>query len=94
MKSEKTMVDKKPKVIGSKKPKIKESKSELFLRLAKVRVQKVLKALRILGNCSNRNNYEYTQEQIDSMYEVLAKTLQTTIDKFTPSKKEQETFEF
>ena len=94
MKSEKTMVDKKPKVVGSKKPKVKESKSELFLRLAKLRTEKVLKTLRILGNCSNRNNYEYTQEQIDSMTIRLSEALENTLNMFHKSKKELETFEF
>lgn len=81
----------KPKIV---KPKVKESKSGLFLRLGKIRTEKVLKTLRILGNCSNRNNYEYTQEQVDSMSQVLRNAIETTIDKFTPSKKEQETFDF
>lgn len=85
------MVDKKPKVA---KPKVKESKSELFLRLAKVRTEKVLKAMRILGNCSNRNNYEYSSEQIESMGLALTNALNETIAKFIPSKKEQESFEF
>ena len=91
------MVDKtktKPKVVIGNKPKVKESKSELFLRLAKIRTEKVLKAMRILGNCSNRNNYEYTSEQIESMSSALTNALDETMAKFTPSKKEQETFEF
>lgn len=80
----------KPKV----KPKVKESKSELFLRLAKLRTEKVLKAMRILGNCSNRNNYEYSSEQIESIGLALTNALNETIAKFIPSKKEQESFEF
>ena len=76
------------------KPKAKESKSELFNRLAKVRIEKVLKALRILGNCSNRANYEYTLEQVEKMSNVMNEALATTMLKFTPSKAEQESFEF
>jgi len=77
-----------------KTPKKKESKAELFLRLATKRVSSVLKSLRILGNCSNRNNYEYTSEQIEKMFETIQVGLNTTEAKFTPSKKEQESFEF
>ena len=73
---------------------VKESKTELFLRLAQPRVEKVLKALRILGNCSNRSNYEYTPEQIDRMSETIVKALEKTIVKFHDTKKEQESFEF
>ena len=82
----------KPKVVV--KTKVKESKSELFSRLAKVRTEKVLKALRILGNCGNRNNYEYTQEQIDSINLAISTAIESTLDKFTKSKKEIESFEF
>lgn len=81
----------KPKV---NKPKVKESKAETFIRIAKPRVKSVLKALRILGNCSNRNNYEYTSEQIESIELALTDSLNETIAKFTPSKQELESFEF
>jgi len=84
----------KPKVVKGNKPKVKESKAETFIRIAKPRVQSVLKALRILGNCANKNNYEYTQEQIDSMSIRLSEALENTITKFHKSKKEQESFEF
>ena len=72
----------------------KESKVELFLRLATPRIEKVLKSLRILGNCSNRSNYEYTDEQVDKMSIILSKALEKTIVKFHDTKKEQESFEF
>lgn len=77
---------------GSKK--VKETKSELFLRLAKLRVEKVLKSIRILSNCSNRGNYEYSKEQVDSMYTTISEALETAYNKFTLSKKESESFEF
>ena len=90
------MVDKsktKPVVkIVSKKPK--ESKSELFIRLATKRVSSVLKSLRILGNCSNRSNYGYSELQVNKIYETIQAGLDSMISKFTPSKQEQEKFEF
>ena len=76
------------------KTKPKESKSEYFLRIAKPRVENVLKALRILGNCSNRNNYEYTKEQVKTMFDSIQESLNTTESKFSKSKKEQESFDF
>lgn len=82
---------------GSKKPEKtskKESKSELFLRLAQLRTQKVLKSLRILGNCSNRANYEYSTEQVESITEAIGSAFNEMITKFTPSKAEQESFKF
>lgn len=90
------MVDKKTakKPIKTESKKVKETKSEIFLRLGKLRVEKVLKAMRILGNCSNRSNYEYTSEQIESMFVVIQLAIDNTFKKFTPSKSEQESFEF
>ena len=84
-------MDKPPK----KKPTpVKETKALLFLRLATPRIEKVLKALRILGNCSNKSSYEYSDKQVDEMSETLVKALEKTIVKFHDTKKEQESFEF
>ena len=85
------MVDKKTKPIVKK---VKESKSERFLRLAKSRVESVLSRIRILGNCSNRGNYEYSSEQVESMFNTIQIALNNAESKFTPSKTEQESFEF
>lgn len=83
-KKEKSIVDK------SKK----ESKVDLFNRLGKARVVKVLDSLRILGNCSNKSSYEYTKEQVNKMSQTLTLALEKTILKFYDTKKEQESFEF
>lgn len=74
-----------------KKP---ESKTELFLRLVKPRVIKTLKSIRILSNCSNRSRYEYTSEQIDTIFLAIREALDKAEVKFTQSKTEQETFDF
>lgn len=81
----------KKKVVKSSK---KESKTETFIRIAEPRVKAVLRSLRILGNCSNRNNYEYNTEQVDSMFESITQALLDTESKFTKSKSEQESFSF
>ena len=77
-----------------KDTKLKETKAQLFNRLGKLRVEKVLKSLRILGNCANRNNYEYTQAQVNKITLGLEKALTATINKFQTSKEAQESFEF
>ena len=78
------------KVVSSKK----ESKVDTFIRIAEPRVKSVLRSLRILGNCSNRNNYEYSSEQVDSMFEKITQMLMDIESKFTKSKSEQESFSF
>ena len=79
---------------NAKNPTIKDTKAELFIRLGTPRIEKVLKALRILGNCSNKSNYEYSNEQVDKMSITLSKALEKTILKFHDTKKEQESFKF
>ena len=80
--------------MSNTKKTIAETKTEIFIRLAKPRVERVLKALSILSNCSNRSNYEYTQEQIDKIFNTLNEAIIETEKKFTKSKKEAESFEF
>jgi len=80
----------KKKVVSSKK----ESKVETFIRIAEPRVKSVLRSLRILGNCSNRNNYEYNSEQVNAMFESITQSLLDTEGKFTKTKSEQESFKF
>ena len=71
-----------------------ETKSEAFLRIAQPRVISVQRALRILGNCSNRTNYEYTSEQVDSMFDSISESYSNALAKYSKSKAEQESFKF
>ena len=41
-----------------------ESKADRFKRLATKRTQNVLNALRVLGNCASRGQYDYTEEDV------------------------------
>ena len=42
-----------------------------FERVAAKRVDKILEAMRLLGNCSNRNNYEYSREDVEAMFNAI-----------------------
>jgi hypothetical protein len=48
---------------------------ERFEKVASNRVQKILDYLNLLGNCSNKNNYEYTEKDVDLMFREINKTL-------------------
>lgn len=53
-------------------------KSEKRLRFEKVasnRVQKVIDYLALIKNCANRNNYEYNEEDVEHMFNVIQKAL-------------------
>ena len=57
-------------------------KRDRFKRLASQRTNAVLEKLKILGNCSNRANYEYTDEEIDKIFTEMEKSMQETRKKF------------
>lgn len=52
-----------------------ETKAERFKRVATRRTLRVLEALRILGNCANRSEYEYTDEDIKKIFSAIEKQL-------------------
>lgn len=52
-------------------PRIRESKSERFIRVAELRVNKALKALASIGACADIRSYEYTEEQIGKIFDAL-----------------------
>jgi hypothetical protein len=65
-----------------------ETKSERFKRLATRRTQKILSFLRNLGNCSNRSVYEYTDEQVDVVFNAISEAVKSAKSKFEEKKKE------
>lgn len=47
------------------------SKQEKFKKTASKRTSNILKALKVLGNCSNKNIYKYTPEDIDKIFKAI-----------------------
>lgn len=52
-----------------------ETKKDRFKRLASARTNAVIEKLEILGNCSNRSNYEYTEEEVKQMVLAIERKL-------------------
>lgn len=44
---------------------------ERFVSLAEARTEKALDAIRLLGNLSNRSNYEYTEADVTQIVRAL-----------------------
>lgn len=57
-------------------------KRKRFEKVAENRVDKILDGLRLLGNCSNKNNYEFTKEDVDFMFDEIRKALKVAQSKF------------
>ena len=48
-----------------------ELKGERFKRVASRRTQRVLDALRRLGNCANKGVYEYSSEEVGKIFRAI-----------------------
>ena len=44
---------------------------ERFISLAEARTDKALSAIRLIGNLSNRSNYEYTEAEVNRIVRAL-----------------------
>ena len=64
-----------------------ETKSDKFRRLAKLRGERVLRDLQLISNLSNRRNYEYTDNDIKSLFSIIEEELRLTKLNFTKSRK-------
>lgn len=59
-----------------------ESKRERFVRIAEARTNKILEMMRLLGNCSSKANYEYSDEDIKKIFGALEKEIKNTKNRF------------
>jgi CHASE1-domain containing sensor protein len=70
-----------------KTPQKAENSRERFRRLATLRTNGVLKRLKVLGNCSNRNAYDYDEEDIDKIFVEIERKVKEVKAKFHFPKK-------
>ena len=54
-----------------------ELKKDRFIRVASRRVDNILKGIRSLSKCSNPNNYEYNEEDLNKMIKAIKEELKT-----------------
>ncbi len=57
-------------------------KAERFRRVAAPRVQRVLDNLDNLAKCSNRNNYEYTNDEVNKMLRAIKASVKNLEQRF------------
>ena len=50
-----------------------ETKNDRFKRIATARTLRILDDLRLLGNCSNRGTYTYSEEDITKIFSAVEK---------------------
>ena len=66
-----------------------ESRHDRFKRIASKRTNDIFEKIRILGNCSNKSSYEYTEEEVNKIFSELDKQLKLTKAKFLAGKRER-----
>ena len=65
---------------------IMDNKKENFKKIAENRTNKIIDMISLLGNLSNSSYYEYTDEQIDSIFNAIQDELNKQREKFKPGK--------
>lgn len=64
-----------------------ETRKEKFIRLATYRTNLVLEKLRILGNLSNKANYDYTDEDVNKIFAAIDSQLRIAKARFAGKRK-------
>lgn len=70
----------------------KESKHDIFLRLAEKRTNVVIDRIRILSNCANQYVYEYDEKDVRKIFVAIDEELRLAKLKFTQNFIRRNTF--
>ena len=75
--------------------KAEETKAEKFVRLGEYRINKAIAAIGKIENLANKSAYDYTPEQVETIFSVLESRVAEVKAKFTAVKaKENTAFSF
>ena len=64
-----------------------ETRSERFRRIATRRTNNILRQIQVLGNCSNKSSYSYTEEDIKKIFSAIEGELRSVKARFVNKKK-------
>lgn len=60
-----------------------ETKREKFVRIAEARTNKIISMIQLLGNCSNQSQYEYTQRDVNKIFNAIQAELDDTKKRYS-----------
>lgn len=63
---------------------------EKFVDLANKRVNRTLKCIKLIGNLSNRSNYQYTEQDVEKIFDALQSEIKVCRNRFRSNGKENE----
>ena len=64
----------------------KEDRAARFKRVAQRRTGHILNSLRVLGNCSNKSSYQYSEEDVSKIFRAIDEQLRITKTRFHSSR--------
>lgn len=64
-----------------------ETRRQRFKRIAGARTNKILDMLKLLGNCSNTGNYEYSENDVKKIFNAIEAEVKASKAKFIKSTK-------
>lgn len=73
---------------------VRENDREKFVKLAQSRVNKTIKDIQLIGNLSNRSNYDYTEEDVAKIFRALTDELTACKKRFELSRRKSEVGSF
>ena len=59
-----------------------ETKRERFVRIVENRMNKIIDMMRLLGNCANKANYDYSEADVQKIFNTLEKELKAAKIKY------------
>jgi len=67
----------------SKKKTKEEDRTARFKRIAENRTNQLIKMIRLLGNCSNKSSYSYTESEVKKIFSAIENELRESKARFT-----------
>lgn len=67
----------------------KETRQERFARISEARKDKILDAIRLLENCANKSNYDYTDDDVNEIFTAIEDALYAAKTRFSADNKEK-----
>lgn len=69
-----------------------ESKHDKFVRIVEARTNKAAEMIRLIGNCSSKSSYDYSEREVKLIFDYLEKELKNARNKFNGSDSDEGKF--
>lgn len=63
-----------------------ETPRQRFIRIAEKRANRIIREVSILGNCGDRKNYDYDEEQINAIFGTIDSAVLKAKSRFSSKK--------